>query len=255
MMTGHVHALYRFPVKGLSAEPLELLELETGRPIAHDRQFAIMHGGTHRQDSGRSQWRPKGNFLQLMSNERLANLETRFDAASGNLTILRHGRPVSRGRITDLTGRAILEQFFSGYMRAELRGRPRIVESGDEPFADSRAPYISIINLESVRDLERVVGQPVDPMRFRANVLIDGVPAWQELAWRGRSLRLGSAELCVEDRIGRCAATNVNPSTGLRDLTLPLSMRRAYGHEDCGAYAIVTAQGAAGIGDAVTVIE
>ncbi len=251
-MSGSVQALYRYPVKGLSAERLEIVQLETGKAIAQDRRFAIAHGATWQPDRGSSNWLPKGRFLQLMSHEKLAALETRFDQESGVLTVLRHGRPVSRGNITDITGQAILEQFFSAYMGREIRGAPKIIECGEQPFSDARAPFISLINLASVRDLERVVGRAVDPMRFRANILLDGIPAWQEFDWVGKSLKLGEASLQVEERTGRCAATNVEPGSGQRDMTLPRNMQRAYGHDDCGVYARVTASGTAAIGAAVT---
>ena len=64
-----------------------------------------------------------------------------------------------------------------------------------------------------------------------------------------------AAELTVEARLGRCAATNVDPSTGQRDLTVPRDLLRGFGHEDCGIYARVTLGGQVVPGDPVTVLD
>jgi uncharacterized protein YcbX len=252
-MSARIRALYRYPVKGLSAEPLDRVELRAGEAVPHDRRFAIAHGAARRLDPANPEWMPKGFFLQLMANEKLATLQTRFDPESGLLTIARNGRQVCRGNITEPTGRAVVEQFMAAYMGSQARGQPRLVECRGQPFSDTRSPFVSLINEASAADLGRVVGRPVDPMRFRGNILIEGVAAWNELDWVGRTLRIGEAALRVEERTGRCAATNVDPETGIRDMTLPRSMHHAFGHEDCGVYARVVESGAVAPGDPITI--
>ena len=246
--------LRRYPVKGLSAQVLGAVDLLPGRGIPHDRRFAIAHGTTP-IDHAAPKWLPKAHFLQLMSNQRLAALVAEYDEDSTALVLKRGGRPVARGELSAPTGRTVIEQFFAAYMKAELRGAPRLVDRGDEAFADAEAPFVSIINPASVADLERVVGRPVDAARFRGNILVDGVAPWAEFGWVGRRLRIGAAELTVEERIGRCAATNVDPDTGQRDLTVPRDLRRGFGHEDCGLYARVKLGGRIAPGDSVTVLD
>jgi uncharacterized protein YcbX len=53
----------------------------------------------------------------------------------------------------------------------------------------------------------------------------------------------GGVRLKVTKRIVRCAATNVDPGTGLRDLQIPKALMQAYGHADCGVYAEVVGGG------------
>jgi uncharacterized protein YcbX len=115
-------------------------------------------------------------------------------------------------------------------------------------FSDTPAKVLSLINLASVRDLERVVGRPVHPLRFRANLYFDGGTAWEEFAWVGRRLEIGGARLEVVDRIERCAATDVDPVTGARDMNLPRTLARGFGHVDMGVYAAVTAAGEIAVG-------
>ena len=250
-MTVKIQALYRYPVKGLSAESLEQVDLRAGEAMPNDRRFAIAHGSARRLDPANPEWMPKGFFLQLMSNEKLATLQTRFEPESSFLIISRNGRQVSRGKITEPTGRAIIEEFLTAYMGSQARGQPKLLECRGQPFSDTRQPFISIINPASAMDLARVVGKPVDPMRFRGNILVYGVAAWSESDWVGRTLRVGGTVLRVEERTGRCAATNVDPKTGARDLTLPRSMQHAFGHEECGVYARVVEDGPMAVGDEV----
>jgi MOSC domain-containing protein len=49
----------------------------------------------------------------------------------------------------------------------------------------------------------------------------------------------------------RCAATNVDPDTGIRDLSIPDTLMRTFGHADCGVYGEVIRSGEIAIGDDV----
>ena len=241
-------SIYRYPVKGLSPEPLEKVVLSSGEGLPQDRRFAIAHGST-RIDPSAPTWMPKSNFLMLARNERLARLKTRFDEATGTLTIQRDGKTVASGNLQEVAGRAIIEQFFAAYMGSEARGAPRLMEAPGHMFSDVAAKVVSIIGLDSVRDLERVVRAPVDPRRFRANVYIEGGRPWQEFDWVGRELRLGPVRLRGVKRIERCAATNVDPETGQRDLNIPLSLQQGFQHVCTGIYAEVLTGGTAAVGD------
>jgi hypothetical protein len=81
---------------------------------------------------------------------------------------------------------------------------------------------------------------------------VAGWPAWHEFDLLGKELSAGSARLKVVKRIVRCAATNVDPDTGIRDLTLPRSLMQSFGHTDCGVYAEVVAGGDIATGDTLT---
>ena len=123
-------------------------------------------------------------------------------------------------------------------------------------FSDVAKKVVSIINLASVAAIETLVGAPVDPLRFRANLYAEGWPAWDEFELLGRTLAIGAeARLRVVKRIERCAATNVEPGTGIRDMTIPHSLLRACGHTDCGVYAEVIAGGPIAAGDRIEIFD
>ena len=249
-MNAHVTSIHRYPVKGLSAQVLDAVELEPDRLIPFDRRFAIAHGSAP-VDPAAPDWHSKAYFLQVMSVPKLAALETVFDDATTTLEIRRNGRQIARGDLTTRTGCTVIEQFFAAYAKNDLRGAPKVVDLGRRGYTDVESPYLSIINRASVRDLERVVGKPVDPLRFRGNLLIDGLEPWEEMGWVGKSLRVGEATVLVEEITGRCAATNANPQTGQRDLTIPHDLKRGFGHTQCGVYVRVTEGGRVAAGDTI----
>jgi MOSC domain-containing protein len=234
--------LYRYPVKGLSAEPLQRMKLQPGETVPFDRIYAI-ENGPGRFDPEAPRHLPKINFLMLMRDERLATLTTQFDDATHTLTILRHGKQVARGQLSTAIGRKMIEQFLGAYMKEELRGAPRIVCAEGHSFSDVADKCLHIVNLATLREVERAAGAKLNPLRFRPNVVIDGAEPWEEFGWIGKDIRIGDVGLNVFKRTQRCAATNVDPDTGTRDKAIPAVLQRTWGHTDFGVYARVTASG------------
>jgi MOSC domain-containing protein len=247
-----VSALYRYPVKGLTPEPLASASLKPGETIAFDRAYAI-ENGAGRFDAEAPRHLPKINFLMLMRDERLATLRSTFDDTTQILTISRGGKPVVSGQLDTALGRQLIEQFIAAYMKAELRGAPKIVHAPGHSISDVAAKCVHIVNLASVRELERIIGRKVDPLRFRANIYVDAVAPWAELNWVDSEIGIGPARLEVFARTQRCAATNVDPVTGARDMAIPAELTRTWGHQDFGIYAKVIAGGLIATGAPVAV--
>lgn len=250
-MKGTITGIYRYPVKGLSADPLDRVALAPGRTLPFDRAWAIENGPS-RFDPENPAHLPKVAFLMLMRDERLATLEARFDEASRRLVLMRAGRQVATGDLTTRSGRQLIEQFIAAYMAANLRGAPRIVSAEDHSFSDVAAKRLHLINLASVRELERAVGRPVHPLRFRPNVVVEQEQPWQEADWVGREITAGPVRLRIAKRTERCAATNVDPATGVRDMDIPAVLQRKWGHTDFGVYAEVLNAETLSVGDVVT---
>ena len=251
-----IKQIYRYPVKGLSPEPLAGTTLAPGQTVPADRLYAIENGPSGFDPAAPSYF-PKSRFLMLMRNERLARLDTRLDTgpdqASDVLTIREGDREVARGDLCTPEGRQAIEEFFARFCADELRGPPKVLNGAGHSFSDVAKKVVSIINLASVAAVETMVGQPVDPVRFRANLYVSGWRPWSELDLVGRDLTIGDVRLKVVKRIVRCAATNVDPSTGIRDLHIPESLLRALGHMDCGVYAEVIAGGEIRAGDHIDI--
>ena len=75
--------------------------------------------------------------------------------------------------------------------------------------------------LASVRTLAAAVPDGCSMRRFRPNIVIEGVEAWAEEAWK--RVRIGEVELELAKPCVRCVATTVDPDTGMRTGSAPLS--------------------------------
>jgi uncharacterized protein YcbX len=225
--------------------------LSAGETVPGDRLYAIENGPSQ-FDPQAPRYRPKTHYLMLMRNERLAALTTSFEAEHRMLTIVHDGREAARGDLGSPKGRDTIERFFADYCADELRGPPKLLHAPPFSFSDVARKVVSIINLASVAALESVIGAPIDPLRFRGNVYVAGWPAWSELELVGAEVAAaGGARLKIVKRIVRCAATNVDPETGIRDLAVPETLQRTYGHADCGIYGEVVVGGEIAVGDSV----
>ena len=319
-----IASIYRYPIKGLSPEPLARATLTPGESVPGDRLYAIENGPSGFNPA--RPYLPKTRFLMLMKNERLASLRTTFDQDTHELTITAPSFPSPReaaGRVAatpDLIGGtggvggaeakcpppltpphrsqvlvgggehicaslrtaegcAAIESFFAQFCADELRGPPKILSAPGHSFSDVARKVVSVINLASVAAIEDMVGAPVNPLRFRGNLYVDGWPAWRELdlvgkelivsppslhdssfppPLRGRAKEGGAnpgseVRLKAVKRIVRCPATNVDPASGLRDLDVPEALNRHLGHADCGVYAEVIVGGEIARGDEIEI--
>lgn len=254
MTSARIASIYRYPVKGLTGEMLTSVDLKADETLPYDRAYAI-ENGPGRFDPEKPQHLPKINFLMLMRNERLATLRSAFEPSTETLTIFRQGKQIARGNLSSRIGRQMIEQFLGAYMKEALRGPPRIVSAPGHSFSDVGVKCVHIVNVATVEEISRTVGKDLDPLRFRANLYVEGLPPWQEFDWVGRKLAAGGATLSVFKRTQRCEATNVDPATGERDTAIPAVLQRTWGHSDCGVYARVVSEGRVSPGDEIKLIE
>lgn len=251
-MDARIDAIYRYPVKGLTPQKLERTTFSPGATVPADRLYAIENGPIG-FDPAAPKYFPKQRFLMLMRNERLAALRTDYDETSHTLVIRAEGREAARGDLRTEAGRRAVETFFAGFMPDELRGPPKVLHAEGHSFSDVARKVVSIINLASVAAIETVAGAPVNPLRFRGNLYVEGWPAWHEFELMDRTLSINGAGLKVVKRIVRCAATDVDPATGIRDMTIPKALQQNFHHADCGIYAEVVTGGDIATGDTLTV--
>jgi uncharacterized protein YcbX len=246
--------LYRYPVKGLTAEALEEIAVEAGGALPWDRAFALAQGDAP-FDAAAPVWIKKTNFMCLMANETAALLKSHFDPTSGTLIIAApDGTQISDRPMTP-GGRLRLASWLTTYLGAEARGVPVFHHVPGFVFGDQKTPVISLINLASIADLEAKVGTARHRLRFRANVYFSGAEALAELGWVGRELMVGGARLRVVKRTVRCPATQVNPDTGIRDANPVLELHAHYGHADLGIHAEVLEGGKIAVGGSIELLD
>ena len=249
-----VENLYRYPVKGLTAEALEEVTVEPGQALPWDRAFALAQG-----DSGFDPAAPvflhKSNFMCLQKNARIAALTAGLDPHDRLLTIAApDGTRIAASPLT-AAGRAAIAAFLTGFLGDEARGEPSFHHVPGHVFSDQVKPCISLLSLPTLHRFEAELGQARDKMRFRANIYFNDSPPWAEFEWIDRHIQVGSARLRIFKRTRRCDATQVNPATAERDADPVRELMRAYRHTDLGVHAEVVDGGRIAVGDAITVID
>ncbi|MCR9266342.1 MAG: MOSC domain-containing protein [Alphaproteobacteria bacterium] len=244
-------AIHRFPVKGLGPDRLDFIEVSAGQTLPHDRAWAIENGPSPFDPQAPGHVKKK-HFLMLAGQAELARVACAFDAHSCEFRCnFPEGKAISVTLDRPET-HAPLFAHLEDLLGEQVRGPLRMVHAPGQAMTDIPQKQISLINLASVRDLEAKTGHAIDPLRFRGNLLIDGLPAWSEIAWVGQTIRVGEIRMRAESRIGRCAATSVNLDTGERDIDLPKALFEHYGHTQCGVYLTVLDAGELRCGDPVS---
>ena len=242
--------MYRHPVKGFTPERVGTAELVAGGYFPYDRLYAVENG-----PSGFDPAAPghvsKTRFTVLASIPQVALARTAYDEETGLLSVDAPGVEPFAGNLREEGGAAGFATWLAGFLDPDdQRGPLKVLAAPPYRFTDDPKGCISLVNLDSVRDLEARIGQAVDPMRFRANVYVNGWPALSELALApGARIGLGAATVEMLEPTVRCVATHVSPATGRRDIKLVAALKEHYGHRNFGVYMKVAAGGVVREGD------
>ncbi|WP_376089987.1 MOSC domain-containing protein [Roseomonas sp. CCTCC AB2023176] len=254
-----IERIYRYPVKGLTAESLEEVALTEGQTLPHDRRFALVQGDTE-FDAASPRFLPKQNFACMMKNAKVVLVRAAFDPHDGTLSLAAAGHVPMVAPTRTAAGRDALGAWLTAFLGEEARygtaadGSPRapwFTEAPGHAFTDQVKKGVSIINLASLAAVEQALGRQLDPLRFRANFYISGLAPWAEFGWVGQELLLGGARLSVFKRTVRCPATQVDLATGERDCDVPRLLQEHFGHKDLGVHAAVLEGGRVAVGDAL----
>ncbi|MDE0588490.1 MOSC domain-containing protein [Halocynthiibacter sp. C4] len=240
--------IWRHPIKAHGAEALETVNLTAGETLPWDRVWAVPHEAAKTDGTN---WVSCRNFSRGAGVPKLMAIDATLDAAKQVITLTHPDlSPISFSPDQQAA------EFLNWVSSLTPEGRPRptgIIRASGQGITDQSKPWLSILNLASLRDLSEKLGQPLDPRRFRGNLWIDGIPAWGERGLLGKSIRIGDVELNVTEHIGRCRATEANPDTGDRDLDTLGALKQNWGHTDFGVFAEVTKGGTISVSDKVEI--
>lgn len=258
-----VRQLFCHPVKGLTPNAIDRAEFLADWGMQGDRAFALMFDDLDHPPAPNTPWRSKRYFAVQNDWHDLARLQCHYDAANKTLRVELSDQSVLEAHVD--RDRAAIGEWFSNFLRTcqpsigayhpqatnlELVGET----SGVTGFRDRRAGQVSIIGSATLDALSALLKTPVDPRRFRPNLVVETAQPWEEFDWIGRRLRMGSVELEVSERIERCLNIEVCPDSGQRDLPLLSQLKREFRHTDTGIIARVTQAGTLAIGQSYDII-
>ena len=91
---------------------------------------------------------------------------------------------------------------------------------------------ISLINNNTIKDIEDKINQKLEYQRFRGNFYIEGLPPWKERDLLGKIIKIGGLSFKIDSNIPRCSATNLKPKTDKSTFNLPLKLKKLYKHSE-----------------------
>ncbi|WP_157968513.1 MOSC domain-containing protein [Streptomyces geranii] len=242
-----LETICRYPVKGMTGQPMTDTVLIAGRGLPMDRLLGLS-GGVIPAEADRNGWISSEALLRLRKNAELSRYQLAVEGEVLWLTAP-DGRRLRLG--LDADGLAASSERIGDWFPPGPLGPVRFERPGAALWDWPDAP-LSIINLDTLRAMAEAADVPVDPRRFRANLYVSGLGAWRELDLPGHRVRLGGAELEITFPTERCRATMVRPGSGKRDLNIPALLASRFGHLYCGVYARVVRGGPIAVGDRFT---
>ncbi|WP_251447538.1 MOSC domain-containing protein [Microbacterium sp. USTB-Y] len=237
----HVVALYRHPVKGFTPEKVTSVTVQADGRIAGDRvlAFRFADAATPDERDGLDYW-PKSKGLALETFPGLAALRLEYDDEARRVRIEHDGETLVEAGLDD-AGRVALADALTAFVlgspdakRLQRPGRLPLVLVGDgetSRFQDSRRGYVSLHSTASIDALSAALEHEVEDRRFRSNVVIGGVDAWDELSWQGE-VTIGAVRFAAAVPIVRCLATHANPDTGERDASVLKTLTGSFGQDE-----------------------
>jgi uncharacterized protein len=172
-MTLTVGALWRYPVKTLAGERLDVAEL-TANGIPGDRVVHVRG--------------PEG-VRTSRRHHRLLGLHATLGPDGEPLVDgLPWTSPIVLERVRDAAGHDAMLARDDGLGRFDVL--PLLVATDGAVTAFGR-----------------------DVRRLRPNIVVDGVEGTEEFAWAGAELHIGEAVVALDSRRGRCPMTTVDPDT------------------------------------------
>ena len=263
-------ALYRYPLKSAKGEHLPKAALDK-LGVVGDRRWMLVDEAT-------------GRFLTQRTDPQMSQLSALWNAAGG-LTLSAQGFEALDVEVPepekDLRGVTIWRDtlrvpdagdmaadWLSRFIKKPIRlvhvpvQRARTTEAGygrdDDKVAFADGYPLLLIGQASLDDISSRVGRPLEMLRFRPNLVIEGSEAFAEDGWK--RIRIGDVEFRVVKPCSRCILTTIDPQTGVRDeqrepLATLMSYRKQEGGTMFGQNLVNDSNGVLEVGMPVTVLE
>ena len=249
------------PVKSISFQSIKSCEIIKNIGIVGDRIFAFSKGLDLNQaqlfekklEERRGKW---NKILTLKNSPSLNKYNFLFD--NDKLTLTQNNNEILTINIDDTSEYELLSNKILE-LESSLQKPIYLMKNKDIPFFDTSISNktilnhsISLINTKSVEDFQNKTNQEIETQRFRGNIFVDGVDAWEERNWIGKIIKINDISFKVEKNIPRCVAINLKPNTDDNSLNLLQSLKKTYNHFDMGVYLTALDDGSINIGDNIS---
>lgn len=263
-------ALYRYPLKSGQGESLQQITLdELG--LDGDRRWMLVDEASGRFLTQRAV--AQMSQLSALYNERggltlSAPGHSAIDVALPGADAELRGVTIWRDTLRVPDAGAAAAAWVSDFVGKPTRlvqvplERARATEAGygkdDDQVAFADGFPLLLIGQASLEDLSQRVGRPLEMLRFRPNLVIEGSNAYAEDGWK--RVRIGDIEFRLVKPCARCILTTIDPQTGERSADRePLATLQQYRAQEEGAMfgqnLVNESNGRLEVGMPVTVLE
>ena len=250
------------PVKSVSFQNIKNCEIKKNVGIVGDRIFAFSKGLDLNQvrlfEKNIEERRGKWNKILTLKNSPALN-KYNFTLNDNKLSIIQNNDKIltidtNETNKYELISNKILE------LENSIQKPIFLMKNKNLPFFDTSISNktilnhsISLINMKSIEDFQNKNNQKIEFQRFRGNMYVDGIQAWEERNWIGKIIKINNISFKVEKNIPRCVAINLKPDTDDNSLNLLQSLKKTYNHFDMGIYLTALNDGKLNIGDIISV--
>jgi uncharacterized protein YcbX len=233
-----VSSIHFSPIKSLSFQSINTAIIKKDIGFEEDRIFAFSRAidkslaKTIEKDPSE---RELIHFLTLKNSPVLNKYDFKYE--NGMISISGDNKGISTISIEDKE--AISKEISK--LEPNLPGPIYFLKNELFPFYDttnssSVSNTISLINLNSIKDFNKKINKEIEFQRFRGNIYIKDLDAFEERNWINKTIKINEAEFKVLKHIPRCSATNLKVNSDQADINLPNELKKVYGHMDMGIY-------------------
>jgi len=253
-----ISSIYFSPVKSISFQKTTKCQIKKNIGIVNDRLFAfsrlLENEKAYIMEKEPSK-RKLNFFLTLKNTPPLNKYSVEFNEDKLELFFANkklHSIDPNNSREVNFFERQILN------LDKQIKGPIFLLKNSKNPFYDTNSGgevlnSISMINYNSIKDLEKKMGTKVEYERFRGNFYIEDLPAWEERKWIGKNIKINGLLFKVDDNIPRCSATNLKPNTADNTFNLPQKLKEFYNHFELGIYILPLEDGEISVGDQIII--
>ena len=259
-MSATISSINYCPVKSISFQSVDECEIKKNIGITGDRIFAFTKGLDLDQakliEKSPEDRKGKWNKILTLKNSPVLN-KYNFLYEKEKLTLTTNEKKILTIDVNKTSERQLLSEKIIE-LESSLKKPIFLIKNEESPFFDttisnkvSFVNSVSLLNINSINDFQKKIGKEIEIPRFRGNICMDGIKAWEEREWIGKIIKINNVSFKVEKNIPRCVAINLKPKTDDNSLNLLQSLKKTYNHFDMGIYLTALDDGSISLGNSI----
>ena len=255
-----ISSIHYCPVKSVSFQSIDSCEIKKNIGIVGDRIFAFTKDLDKNKaklfEKSPEERKGKWNKILTLKNSPVLN-KYNFLFKDNNLKLTFEDKEVLTIDInqsdeqTELANKIV-------ELESSLKQPIVLIKNKEFPFFDTSVSNkvdftnsVSLLNVQSINDFQNKIDNEIEISRFRGNIYVDGINAWEERNWIGKIIKINNVSFKVEKNIPRCVAINLKPKTDDNSFNLLQLLKKNYNHFDMGIYLTALDDGEISIGNTI----